>query len=59
MKEKRYIILEVECKVYDFGDGEVYLEDLEWQKLHDLEELLDTHTYGWVTNVSSFKKEVR
>lgn len=61
-KEKRYIVVEVEVEVEvistDFGDDE-YLVDFEWERLHSLKDLLDNSTYGWVTNVSNFKKEVK
>ena len=57
-KEKRYIVLEVEVEVEDF-DGDEYLVDEEWERLHSLKDLLDNSTYGWVTNVSNFKKEVK
>lgn len=55
MKEKRYIVVEVECEVeYDPIEECNLLKDEEWEQLNRFKDHLYQNSYGWVTRVSGF-----
>jgi hypothetical protein len=55
MKEKRYIIVEVECDVeFDAVEETNVLCNHEWEQLDKFSDHLYRDSYGWVTSVSMF-----